>query len=83
MILQILFSIVFSIVTLLFSFLPDGNTLPFGIDNILITATQYFYAFVDVFPPMGIVLQAFLYYLGFKIAMLILKLFIGHRAPVT
>lgn len=81
MIIVILFSLIFSLVTLMFSFLPDGNVLPFGTDNILVTAVQTVYAFIDVFPPIGIVFQAFSVFILYKIGMLILRLFIGHRAP--
>jgi len=82
MILQILFSLIYIIAVLLFAFLPPGDILPWGLDPIFLNASMFFRTFMDIFWPLEIVLNTFLLYLGFLIAMRIMKLFIGHRAPV-
>lgn len=83
MILQILYSLLYIVLTLLFSWLPDGSFLPWGTDPIFIEAVSYFRAFMIIFWPLEIVLEVFLVYLLFLLAMKILKFFVGHRAPVT
>lgn len=81
MLLFLLISLILALSQVLTAFLPSATTLPFGIDTFVVTAFSYFYAFIDIFPPMGVILQAFLVYLGFKLALLVFKIFLGHRAP--
>lgn len=87
MIFQILYFIIVGILSVIGSFFPGYGEipllLPWGLDNILIVGFAYLNAFIDIFPPIGIVLEAFIIYLGFRLGMIFLKLFIGHRAPVT
>lgn len=83
MIIQILLALINIIITLLFFWLPPGDRLPFGLDDIFIMASQYFRSFMEIFWPLQIVLEAFLIYLGFLIAMKIVRIFIGNRSPVT
>jgi len=76
---------VMSIVAALTFWLPGAGQyplyLPWGLDDIVVSSFTYFKSFVAVFPPLEIVLQAFLLYLGWKIAMMFLRLFIGNRTP--
>lgn len=72
-----------SLLAYLLQWLPSGLELPWGLDGIMIMAVGYFNAFVQIFPPLGIVVQAFLIYIGFKLGIMILKLFLGSRAPIT
>ncbi len=81
MILNLLFVAIISILGFLTAWLPSGLTLPFGLDTIFQTTFSYLYAFIEIFPPMGIVLQAFIVYLGFRIGLMILKVFLGSRSP--
>lgn len=79
MILQILFSIVFSVVNVFFLFLPAGNELPWGLDSIFIQAVGYYNAVATFFPPFVLLLQYTLYYMVFLGLLLILRLVFGTR----
>lgn len=63
-----------NMLNLMFSFLPRVDELPFGMDGYLEQAVSTFKAFAEIFPPFEVVLQAFLFYLSFKIMMLTLRL---------
>lgn len=86
MILQILFFIIFAIIGIPGSYLPGYGSvpllLPWGLDEVFLLAMQYFYAFVAIFPPLGIVMTAFLFLLLWKLIHLFIKLFLGSRSPV-
>lgn len=47
--------------------------IPWGIDEILITGVSGFKNLALSFPPFGVIMQAFLIYIGFKIIMQLLK----------
>lgn len=81
MIFQFLFIILKTTVLLLFGFLPPADVLPWGMDPIVSQAISYFNAFIVIFPPIGVVFQAFILYLGFRLAMLLIKLILGNRTP--
>ena len=83
MILLFLFEIVFMSAYWLTSWLPDASTLPWGLDGIFVSAFSYFYAFADIFPVVDVVIEAFLIYFVYRLSMMVIKLFIGHRAPVN
>lgn len=57
------------------------TVLPFGIDPILVSAVGSFKAFMVIFPPLQIVFQAFMIYLGFRMTLLVFKLILGSRSP--
>jgi len=80
MITQAIFSIIFRLLETLFNWLPLVDTLPWGIDAILIMAVGLFKAFVAIFPPMQIVFEAFLIYIGFRIILKLLRMipFVGR-----
>jgi len=82
MIIDIFLSLIVILATLLFSWLPDANTLPWGLDSILINGTQLFTSFREIFWPLDYVLQVSLIYFGFLIAMMFVRIFIGNRSPV-
>lgn len=58
-----------------FSFLPVVETLPLGMDDALSNAMGYFGSFKSLFPPLAIVFTAFMWYLTFRITLVVLKLF--------
>lgn len=85
MLFQILFFIVFGILSALTFWLPGYGDypllLPWGIDELFVTMSSYFHGAIETLPYLEVVLKAFGYALLFEIALVILKLFIGHRAP--
>ncbi len=52
--------------------LPDVTDVPF---SHLSTAIGYFNSFVLIFPPVGVVYGAFLFYLGFRVVLLTMRIF--------
>lgn len=70
-----------NVLSIMFSFLPSVTTLPYGIDPIAVQAMGYVRAMIVIFPPLGVILQAFLYYLGFRLILAIVKVILGGRAP--
>lgn len=65
----------------LVSWLPTADTLPWGLDDIWTDAIAYFKGFTELFPPMEIVFQAFMIYLGFRLLLIVVKIFVGSRVP--
>ena len=57
------------------SALPRVEVLPLGMDEALTTAVTYFKSFMEIFPPFQIIYTAFMFYMGFRITLLVLKLF--------
>lgn len=72
MLLLTLINLFTSVFFVIGSFLPTVTELPFGIDSILVQGAGYVHFLGGVFPPLGYLLQAFMYYLGF---LLLLKVF--------
>lgn len=81
MIIQLLITIALGFLTILFGWLPSVDSLPFGIDSAFITLVSYFRGAIQTLPYMQVVWNCFLYLLGFEILMVVLKFFLGHRAP--
>lgn len=52
---------------------PQIETLPLGMDEALTTAFGYFNEFMSLYPPIAIIFKAVMFYLGFKVILLILK----------
>lgn len=50
------------------------TTLPFGIDSILVQGVGYIKFLATVFPPIDSVLNGFLYIIGFKVLMKLVRL---------
>lgn len=81
MITQFLFSILMTIAGVLFGWLPAVETLPLGIDDALSTVFGWMRSFITEVWPAQVVLEVVLWYLGFRVGLIVLKLFLGHRAP--
>lgn len=85
MILQILFTIIFSLLGVLLFFLPGYGEvplkLPWGIDELMQSIVGVFNTAIDSFPYLGTLSTIILLGIGFEIAMMFIKLFLGHRAP--
>jgi len=73
---------VLGVVIVLLSFLPPVTSLPFGIDGVFYTVGHWIVLIQADFWPLGIVFKMFfLFYLPLLVALLVLKLVLGHRAP--
>jgi len=81
MIIQLLIQILIGIITIIFSWLPSIETLPFGVDGALTLAVSYFKGATETFPYLEIVWTCFGYLLGFEILLIIVKFFLGNRTP--
>lgn len=79
MLIQLLLQILISLVTILFSWLPDVAILPFGIDAALSYVVELFHGAIETLPYLEIVWTCFLYLIGFEILLVILKFFLGSR----
>lgn len=69
--------------SVIFSVFPSVSQLPLGMDSVMVTAVGWWYSFLTVFWPLQIVWTCFMWYLGIKIFMIILRLFLGARVPTT
>lgn len=65
----------------LISFGQKVQTIPL-VDSYLVTGFGWWNSFIAEFPPIQIVWHMFLWYLAFEIALLIVKLFFGHRVTL-
>lgn len=54
--------------------IPVVEELPLGIDGYLTTTMGYFREFSTLFPPLGVVFTAFMFYFGFRTTLLVLRL---------
>lgn len=86
MIFQGLFYLIMGLLGLLTSWLPGyGNVpllLPWGTDSLISTIISYYRGAIETLPYLATGLNAFIILLGFELAMLILKLFLGSRTPI-
>jgi len=57
-----------------FSFLPEVTTLPLGMDLALTTMVGSFKAIYEIMPWFGVIFTAFMWYAGFRISLLVLRL---------
>lgn len=73
MIWYFLLSFINGITELALSWLPRVDVLPLGIDDYFSTAITSFKAFAEIFPPLGVIFTAFMWYLGFKITLFTLR----------
>jgi len=81
MILQLLIQIFSSILQLIFGFFPTVTTLPLGIDSALSTAFGWLHSFLEYVWPAQVIYEVVIYYLSFRVLLIVLKFFIGNRAP--
>lgn len=68
MIVQFLIKAVLSLFGGLFSLFPVVHTLPL-VDSYLVSGVGYLRFLITVFPPLDVMLTAFLYYIGFKVVL--------------
>lgn len=65
--------------------LPDVTTLPaiagYNIDAALVSGTAAFYTFIGAVWPIGYAVAGFFVLMGYYTTKMILKFFLGHRAP--
>lgn len=70
------------IVNLIFGTLGDPITeLPLGMDNFIVSGIGYVNSFKVIFPPFDIILTAFYWYLGYKVALITARVLLGNRLP--
>lgn len=85
MIFELLFTIIFALLSLLTFYLPGyGQTplqLPWGIDSLFQQMSSYFHAAINTLPYLQTTLTVFLYALLFELALLIFKIILGSRTP--
>jgi len=70
-----------SVLNVAFSWVPRVTELPFGVDNFLSLGFGYAQSFTQevwIFAP---VYACILFYIHFKLVMIIMKVFLGARAP--
>lgn len=74
------------IITIVFGWLPDAKVLPtFGSVNLDALFMQGFgsvHFLASVFPPLTTIIACASIYITWRIALLALRLFLGHRTPV-
>lgn len=83
MILYLVIQALLFILSLIFAVFPTVETLPWGVDSVLSDGMGYYRTLMDVFPPLSTVLNAVLIYIGYKLAIIVLRFFLGSRTPVT
>lgn len=67
--------------SVLFSWLPSSEILPWGIDSVFVTMASYFRGAIETLPYLEVVLSVFIYGVLFEIGLMVVKVFLGHRAP--
>jgi hypothetical protein len=87
MVLQLLAQIILGILTILFGWLPQITTLPpiggYDIDTALVNGVGFFYTYANAVWPVEVAFQGFLFLMGYYLLKMLLKFFLGHRAPGT
>lgn len=81
MIIILILNLLVSFLVVILSPLPSVTVLPFGIDAELTTAMGYFNSFLDLVWPLQIIWQCLLWYLGFELVLLVIRVFLPHRLP--
>lgn len=84
MILSIFFGVLIQILNGFFFLVSFGQkitAIPL-VDSYLVSAFGFWNAFLAEFPPIQIVWTLTLWYISFEIALLIVKLFFGHRVTL-
>lgn len=85
MIITLLLNLVVLILGVIFSWLPVVTSLPeimgYDIDGALVTGVGYMQTFFYTFWPFQIIFQGFLILMVYYTIKIVLKFFLGHRAP--
>lgn len=82
MILSYLFIAIGTMLSAFFSWLPQINTLPFGMDAVLSTAVGYYNYFASMNWPVVYPMQCAMIYLSFELTLLVIRVFLGSRTPI-
>lgn len=73
-----LFTLIVVAFRVIFIWLPSVTALPtigsFDMDAMMVSAVSTFKAFMLIFPPLGVIFGAFMFYMGFKILMVLLRI---------
>ena len=85
MIVQLIIAVFTSILAAIFAWLPSVTTLPtiggYNIDTALAQGIGMFYTYAGVVWPVWDVFLGFLFLIGYYTLKMVLKFFLGHRAP--
>lgn len=85
MIINLLLNLLVLILGGIFSWLPEITTLPtiadYDIDTALVTGMGYFNSFATAVWPLKVLMQGFLFLLGYYLVKVALKFFLGSRTP--
>lgn len=85
MIISLLLNILVLIIGVIFSWLPNVDTLPsilgYDIDGALVTGMGYARTFFVTFWPLTILFEGFGILMIYYVIKMTLRFFIGHRAP--
>jgi len=83
MILFLLIQMLIYVFSLVLAPFPVVTELPWGVDAFFSDGMGYYRYLAEFFPPFSTVLQAFLLYIAFKLAIIVLRFFLGSRTPTT
>lgn len=83
MIISFLLNAILTGLSVLFSLLPVVEELPFGLDAFFVSGVGGYKQLMAFFPPLETVLIAFGVYLGFRIILLIMRVFLGSNSPTV
>lgn len=70
-----------TILSAFFSWLPQVQVLPFGMDAVFSTAVGYYNYFAGYNWPVVYPMTCALIYLSFELTLLVIKFFLGSRTP--
>jgi len=73
MLIYLLVQIPLTILNALTSFFPKVDSLPLGLDGILTQGMGYLFFLFTVIPPLGLLYDAFLIVITFKIGVMVFK----------
>jgi len=74
MILLLFLNLIGSVLGAIFYILPNVDVLPFGIDAILVQGAGYIAFLGDLVPPLGYLVDVFVFYIGFLLLLKVMKL---------
>jgi len=83
MIITLFLRVIIMIVGGIVHFFPTVTELPWGVDGYLTTGVGLYYRLADLVPILSVVMDVFLIYIGFKLSMIILRVFMGSRTPTV
>lgn len=81
MIIQTIFNFIISVFKFFLSGFPTITQLPWGLERTIGTAVSFYRYLGAYIPVLLVIMNAFIIYVTFKLGLLVLKLFLGNRAP--